>query len=269
MDVTTRLDKTASGISGSLGQSFSLGGFAESCPDATGQVHGTGFAHSGFSIAVTQAGHASVGGRVSIDGKASFVGRVSSEAKLVDYDMVYDGAYTYDGPAPGLLGIRIGEAHQRSEVHMVFRNLRVGVDIDTDDLVRQTLDYQSSGFGLAGLVSGMLAKAVGAQALFAALIKHEEDDALTQAENNWNRDANCLKASFDPGSLTDVEPSSTNPVSIGVADVRPGDPPVETPVQLSVSGADSGASVTPTSAHTGASPIDVALTVSDPRIRLA
>jgi hypothetical protein len=263
MDLTTRLDKTASRISGSLSQNVSMGGFAESCPDATGEVHGTGFAHSGFSIAVTQGDQPSVGGTVSIDGKATFMGRVNSHAQLVDYDMVYDGTYRYDGPAPGLLGISIGEAHQRSEVHMVFRNLRVGVDIDTDDLVRQTVDYQSSGFGVAGLVSGMLANAVSAQALFAGLIKHQEDDALTQAQNNWNKEASCLKASFDPGSLTDVDPGSTHPVSIGVTDVRPGDPPVEMPVQLSVSDADDGASVTPTRADTGASPIDATLTVSN------
>lgn len=258
----TRLEKTVEGASGFLSQSVSMSGFAESCPDAAGKVHGTGFAHGGVSIGFNEPGKAGEEGTVSIDGKATFVGQVDAQAQLTDFDMVYDATYSYDGPAPGLLGIAIGQAHQRGELHMVFRHLHVGAPINGDDWVSQLSGSRTSGFGPAGVLSGMYKNAVEGMGSLAQVIKSEEDRALQDAQRNWDQNHECLKTNFDPSSLANVARGSTHPVSVSVTDARAGEPPVKMPVTLNAYPADGGASVTPTSAETGRTPTELQLTVS-------
>ncbi len=64
-----------------------------------------------------------------------------------------------------------------------------------------------------------------------------------------------MTATFDPSSLSDVPPGSTQSIAVTVADVRDGQP-VSMPITLSASPGQ----VTPAQADTGSSPVKASLT---------
>ena len=238
------------GASGTLSQSVAVGAYADACPNSNGEVDGTGVADSAMGLAATGR-QQSVAGRTSIDATYTLHGRVGDDGKLIDYSLVYDGNYSYDGFARGLFGVgHSDDAHLRAHMHMAFDHLRVGVPISDADLAGQLGNYQTSGFGLAERLSGAYKDALVSTALMVYFAKSDADRALTKAQQNWLDNAACLKATFDPNSIQDAQPGSTHDVAVSVQGVRAGQP-VSMPVTLS---ATRGA-VTPTQAESGSSPI--------------
>jgi hypothetical protein len=238
-------------------QGVRMGAFADLCPDSGGEVHGTGVASSNMSGALS-GGARAFSFSISVDGEYTFVGHVGNDGKLIDYSLVYDGTVSYDGPTPGLFGIGHFEAHYRTHVHMVFEHLRVGVPIDDAAFARQLSNYDTSGFGIAGFLSGAYRNLIASAGIMVDIAKHDADGALTKAQKNWYDDAACLKATFEPNALQDVPPSSTHDVAVTVDAARDGQP-VSMPVMLSAA----PGKVTPADATSGSSPIQASLTVSD------
>jgi hypothetical protein len=260
MQIGAQLGK--GGVAATVGQGVSFSGFAASCPDSAGEVAGSALANVHASISAAGAALHGLSGTLAINARAAFTGHVGADGKLIDYDLVYDATFSYDGPAPGLFGIGVVDRHSREEIHMVFDHLRPDVPIADADFERQFWGYHTSGFGLGGLLSGAYANAVATTASLVYLNKSSADDALKAAEHNWYDNHACVKASFTPASLQDVSPGSANPVAIAVSDVRDGQP-VALPATLAATSSGSGQSVTPTHAETGSTPIQATLTVSD------
>ncbi len=249
------------GLKATLGQEIKLGAYADACPDRNGEVDGRGVGHSALAIAVPQGlsidKHAAAGAS-SIDATITFHGRVGDDGKLIDYSLDYEANGSYDGPSPGLFGIGHFDAHFRAHMHMAFDHLRVGVPIDDAQFDREFQNYQTSGFGPAGVLSGAYKHMVDSLATFAWIAKHDADEALSQAQRNWYDDAACVKATFDPASLKDVQPGSTHDVQVTVKDARD-----DEPVALDATLYSPQGSVTPTKATTGADPTHASLTITD------
>ncbi len=168
-----------SGATATLTQGLNFGVFADLCPDPTGEVDGTG-------VARTDLGGAFAAGLKRgvvhlIDRRRVHVSRPRRGGWQADRRCAHlRRDNSYDGPAPGLLGIGHVDAHFRAHTHVVFDHLQVGVPINDADFDRQLSNYQTSGFGLAGVLSGAYRNAISAIAIMVYLAKSDADSALTQ-----------------------------------------------------------------------------------------
>jgi hypothetical protein len=253
-----------------LGSGFSVGysGFADRCPDAHGEINGRSEAHAGGSLDANGVGpNGSVAVNLSggAQGRGTFKAHVGADGKISHYDIEIDVVVTYNGIRPGLfLGIGRRKANERYELHMSLMHLHLGQYPSPSEWQTglRTATVKTSGFARFGLGAGRLSAAdvkdysdAAGHAL--ALSVAFADQALEKSQKNFYDDAACLRAKFEPGSLSGVAPGSTNPVGVTVSSVRDGQP-VSMPVTLKA--APGG--VTPKRAQSGASPIQANLTVS-------
>jgi len=194
-------------------------GFAAQCPDADGVSTGTATQTIKQSFDV---GGLPLGAHLTVDvlgaSSAKLTGYVSDDGKLSYYDADIDGEISGKSGI-NVAGHGVTPLDNSISVHATLTHLVPGVPLSAElaaanlRQVSVTLSGRWSGDVTASLAQGLVDIA-------AWQIKDSADTAYERAQEHWYDQAACLKATFSPDSLQQVDPGSAHRVNVSVATVK-------------------------------------------------
>jgi hypothetical protein len=233
-------------------------GFAAQCPDADGVSVGTAdqTIKQSFDISGLPLG-ARLKFDLLLESEAKLTGYVNGQGKLSYYDADVDGEIG-GNVSLTVAGHTILRSSDSISIHAMLTHLVPGVPF-SDQLKAANVgqvSFSQNGSPVPDLTASLMQS-------FAELawsqIKNSADNAYERAEDYWYLDAACLKATFSPDSLQQVDPGSAHRISVSVATIK-GD----VGLSMALSAGVSNGSVDPDQADTDpSSPAQFTFAVSD------